>query len=165
MSFFCNTFCPFTHLTNQKIKTLIKWKNVKRNYHFTHVYHKWKLCHVWSLRYGERHTHFFAILGHFLPLTPLTTQEIYISVGKIMIISCNVSEIWCVTNAISIFYFGLFSALLPPNSPKKQNFKKMKKKTPADITILHMCTKNYDQMILASWDTVPNGQTVNECPT
>ena len=41
----------------------------------------------------------------------------------------------------------------------------MKKKTPADITILHMCTENYDQMILASWDTVPNGQTVNECPT
>ena len=46
-------------------------------------------------------------------------------------------------DVIVIFHFGLFFALLPPKSPKNQNFKKMKK-TPGDIIILHMCTKKYD---------------------
>ena len=63
-----------------------------------------------------------------------------------MIICYTVPEIWCMTNVIVIFHFGLFFALLPPpprNSPKNQNFKKMKK-MPRDIIILHTCTKNYD---------------------
>ena len=37
----------------------------------------------------------------------------------------------------------------PPNSPKYQNLKKMKK-TPGDIIILHTCTKNYDQIMYGS---------------
>ena len=48
-------------------------------------------------------------------------------------------------NVIVIFHFGLFFALLP----KKLKFKKMKK-TPKDIIILHMCTKNHDQMMYGS---------------
>ena len=73
-----------------------------------------------------------------------------------MIICYTVPEIWCVTDAIVIFHFGLFFALLPPpppsrNSPKNKNFKKMKKekKTPADI-ILHKSTKNHDHMLYCS---------------
>ena len=62
-----------------------------------------------------------------------------------MIIGYTVPEIWCVMDVIAVFHFGLFFALLPPNSPKNQNFKKMKeKKTPGDIILLHVCTKNYD---------------------
>ena len=38
----------------------------------------------------------------------------YTSVPKIMIISYTVPEIWHVTHVIFIFYFGLFSAILPP---------------------------------------------------
>ena len=45
-----------------------------------------------------------------------------------MIISYTVPEIWCMTNVIAIFHFGLFFALLPPNSPKNQNFLKNEKK-------------------------------------
>ena len=56
-------------------------------------------------------------------------------------------------DVIVISHFGLFFALLPPNSPKKQNFEKTKK-APGDIIILHMCTKNYDQMTYNSWDMV-----------
>ena len=48
---------------------------------------------------------------------------------------------------------GHFLPFYPPNSPKNQNFEKMKK-MPGDIIILHMCTKNYDQMINGSWDMV-----------
>ena len=32
------------------------------------------------------------------------------------------------------------------------------KKTPGDITILHTCTKNYDQMMYGSLDVLRNGQ-------
>ena len=66
----------------------------------------------------------------------------------------TVPEIQCLTYAILIFYFGLFSALFtdppnPPNDLKRQNFKKMKK-SPGDIIILHMCTKNNDHIMYSS---------------
>ena len=104
-------------------------------------------------------------MGHFLLFIPLTVQKIKIlkkwkkfleissfciCVPKIMIRCCTVPEIRCVTDVILISNFGLFFALLPPNSPKNQNFEKMKQK-PGDI-ILHKCTKNYDQMMYGSWD-------------
>ena len=56
------------------------------------------------------------------------------------------------TDVIVIFYFGLLLPFYLPNSLKNQNLKKMKKKkkTPGDIITLHMCTKNYDQMICSS---------------
>ena len=79
------------------------------------------------------------------------------SVPKIMIRWCKVPEIWCVTDVI-IFHFGPIFVLLttppspppPTNSPKNQNFEKMKK-APGDIITLQMCTKNYDQMMYGSW--------------
>ena len=64
-----------------------------------------------------------------------------------MIICYTDPGVWHVTDVI-IFHFGLFFTLLP-NSPKNQNLKKMKK-PPGDIIILHMCTKNYDQMMYGS---------------
>ena len=64
----------------------------------------------------------------------------YKSVPKIMIICYTVPEIQCVTDVIVIFHFGLFFALLPPNSPKNQN----------SVYQKHMCTKNYDQMMYGS---------------
>ena len=69
-----------------------------------------------------------------------------------MIRWCTVPEIWCLTD-VTISHFGLFFTFLPPNSPKNQNFEKMRK-TPGNIIILHMCTKNYDQMMYLSWDMV-----------
>ena len=59
-----------------------------------------------------------------------------------MIICYTVLEIWCVTNVIVIFHFGLLLAFLPspPNSPKNENFNKMKK-MPGYVIILHRCTK------------------------
>ena len=38
-----------------------------------------------------------------------------------------VPEIWCTADEIVVSHFGLFLALLPPNSPKSQNFEEMKK--------------------------------------
>ena len=59
-----------------------------------------------------------------------------------------VPDIWSATDRI-FCHSGLLFALLPPNSPKNQNFEKMKI-MPGDTIILHMCTKNYDQMIHSS---------------
>ena len=59
-----------------------------------------------------------------------------------MITWYTVLEIWHETNVI-VFSLGNFLHFYPPNSPKNENFKKMKK-TPGDIIILHNCTKNND---------------------
>ena len=53
---------------------------------------------------------------------------------------------------------GHFLPFHPPSSPKNQNFKKLRK-NPADIIILHMCTKNYDQMMYGFGGMVCNVQT------
>ena len=73
-----------------------------------------------------------------------------------MIISYTVPEIWCMTNVIAIFHFGLFFALLPPNSPKNQNekfFKKWKK----TLEISSFYTSAYTSVlkIMTIYYTVP----------
>ena len=48
-------------------------------------------------------------------------------------------------------FWTIFLSCYPPNKLKNQNFEKMKKIS-GDFIILHMCTKNYDHMMYASWD-------------
>ena len=48
--------------------------------------------------------------------------------------------------------FGHFLPLYPPKNQKNQNFKTIKKKASWDVITLHMCTKNHDHMMYASWD-------------
>ena len=113
---------------------------------------------------GRIFCHFGPFFALFYTPSSLTTQKIkilkkkkkhvetssfYTSVPKIMIICYTVPEIWRVTDVIVLFHFGLFFVLYPTNSPKNQNLKQMKK-TPRDIIILHMCTKNYNQMMYGS---------------
>ena len=43
-------------------------------------------------------------------------------------------------------FWAIFYPFILPNSPKNQNFKKMKKKTFGDIIILPEYTKNHDHM-------------------
>ena len=110
----------------------------------------------------------------FCPFTLLTAWKMNISkkwkkcleissfdtnVPKIMIIYYTVPEIWCVMDAIVIFYFGLFFVLLPTLTIQKIRISKKwkKNKTTGDIITLHMCTKNYDYMMYGSWDMVCNG--------
>ena len=84
-------------------------------------------------------------------------SSFYISVPKIMIRWHTVPKIWCVTDVIVTSHFGLFFfPFYPPNSLKNQNFEKMNN-MPWDIIILHMCTKNYDQIMCSSWDMVCDG--------
>ena len=50
-------------------------------------------------------------------------------------------------------FWKFFLPFYPPKNLKNQNFEKMNTK-PADITILHKCTKNHDHMLYCSWDMV-----------
>ena len=52
----------------------------------------------------------------------------------------------------SLSFFIIFCPFTP-NSPKIKILKKWKK-VPGDIIILHMCAKNYDQMMYGFWDMV-----------
>ena len=67
----------------------------------------------------------------------------YTSVPKIRIIWFTVPEIWCMTDVIIIFHFGFFSPFTSLTAQKIKISKKLKK-TPGEIIILQMCTKNYD---------------------
>ena len=58
-------------------------------------------------------------------------------------------EIWCVTNLICIFPFGLFLPFNPTNSLKNQNLKKWKKGL--DISSFYKCVPK----IMITWCTVP----------
>ena len=77
----------------------------------------------------------------FCPYTPLTAWKMkiskqwnkgleisfYTSVPKIMIICYTVPEIWHVTDVLLFFILGYTFPFYPHNSPKNENFKKMKK--------------------------------------
>ena len=58
-------------------------------------------------------------------------------------------------------YFSSWAKFCPFTSLTTWKIKIKKKKNekrPGDIIILHMCTKNYDQMMYSSWDMVRNRQ-------
>ena len=58
-------------------------------------------------------------------------------------------------------YFSFWAIFTPITAQKiKMITKKKKKKTPEDIIILHMCTKNFDQMVTVPeiWSAT-DGQT------
>ena len=77
-------------------------------------------------RDGQNFLSFWTVFWTFTPLTTrkikilknwkkhLEISSFYTSVPKIMIICYTVPEIWCMTDVIVIFHFGLFFPLLPP---------------------------------------------------
>ena len=111
---------------------------------------------------------YFSFQAIFCPFTPLTAQETKISkqlkkildissfytiLPKIMIICHTFPEIYVVWQMQLLFFIlGYFLPFYRPNSPKNENFKKMKKKTPGGIITLQKCTKNHDHMLYCSWD-------------
>ena len=62
-------------------------------------------------------------------------------------------------NRFNYFSFWAIFCLLTPLTAQKIEALKKWKKMPGDIIILHMSTKNYDQMMYSSWDVVHNRRT------
>ena len=133
------------------------------------MYHKWQ-----SYDMGCDGQNVLSYWTIFCTFTSLTTWKIeilkkwkthleilsfYTCVQKIMII-CYCS--WDMVSDTCNCYFSFWAIFLAPpptpNSPKKQNFKKIKT-GPGDIITLHKCTKNYDQMMYGSWDMVRDRRT------
>ena len=106
---------------------------------------------MWFLRYGAQRTEFFVILDHFLPFYPcnnLKNQNVEkmkkTPVDVIVLSLCTTNDkIWCMIAQQTEFFVisGHFMPFYPNNNPKNQQFGKMKQ-LPADIIILHKCTKN-----------------------
>ena len=73
------------------------------------------------------------------------------------IIWCMVPEILSVTDRIFCHFGPFFLHFFNPLTTQKIKILKIKKKTPRDIIILHMCTKNHDLMLYCSWGMVRDG--------
>ena len=133
------TFCLFTHhppptLTARKMKIQKKWKKKKKKPGDIIILHKCTKTHdqmlycSWDTARDRCNCcySFWAIFGPFTPQTaqknkisknwkkPLEISSFYTSVPKLMIICYTIPEIWCVTDVIVVFHFGLLFSLLPP---------------------------------------------------
>ena len=167
---FWTCFYPFTPLKTRKIKILKKWKTHPDVLSFyTNVPKFMIICYtvpeIWRVtdvivifQFGL----LFALLPPWLAWKMkiskkwkkhLETSSFYTSVPKIMIIYYTALEIWCVTDVIVIFHFGLFLPFYPPNSPKNQNVKKMKK----DACRYHNFTHVYQKLWLDDVQFLRNG--------
>ena len=124
-------FCPFTHLTAQKIKILKKWrKNLEIPSFYIcepKIMIRWYIYGSWDMVCDKcNYFSFWAIVSAFTPLTAqkfkilkkwkkqLEISSFYISITNIMIRWCSVPEIWCVTDII-IFRIGPFFTLSERN--------------------------------------------------
>ena len=139
----------------------------------------------WDIRHdGQSFLSFWAIFCPFTPFTPslkkwknqLKISSFYNSIPKTTIICytvpeiwyvmdvndkiiwCMVPEIWSTTGRIFFFIWAIFCPFTPLTA-QKIKIKKKKKEMPGYIIILHMCTKNYVQMMYGSWDMVRDGRT------
>ena len=52
------------------------------------------------------------------------------------------------------FSFWAIFCTFTPQQPEKSKLKKITKKTPGDLIILHKCIKNHDHILYCSWDMV-----------
>ena len=131
-------------------------KNSWRYYCFTPVYQKSWWYDLQFLRYRVWQTE----IGHyelFLALLPtpsplsrfLKTQN----QNTIIIWGTDLTYGVRQTKFLVILNFGPFFCpfIVCSNNPENQNFEKMKKAS-GDAISLHMCTKNHDHMMYASWD-------------
>ena len=69
----------------------------------------------------------------------------------------TIPEIWRTTDVIIFLFWGIFCPFTLLTAQKIKILKKWKK--PLGDIILHMCTKNYNQMMYSSWDIVRDGRT------
>ena len=121
-------------------------KNEKKSWrynHFTIVYQKSWSYAILFMRYDAWQRSLFFILGHFLPFYPHNSPK-----------NQNFKKMKQTPDRCNC-YFSFWAIFCPftPYQPKKSKFQKMKTR-PGDIIILHLCTKNYDQMMYGSWDMV-----------
>ena len=117
----------------KKIENIFeKWKKAWRYHHFTQVYQKSWSYAILFLRYMvcDGCNCYFSFWAIFCPFTTLTAPKIKIKKKKITwryhdhMLYCS-WDIWCVTDVVVIFHFGLFFC---PFTKTAQKIKISKKK-------------------------------------
>ena len=108
---------------------------------------------------------YFVILGHFLPFY---LEKLKKTPGDIIILHRLIYHKWRSYDVWFLIYgaqqtgcfviLGQFLPFGPLHNLQNQNFKKMKK-TPWDIIILRMCTKNHGHRMYGSWGMVREQMT------
>ena len=152
-------FLPFYPLTTPKIKILKNWKKHLNMLSFYTSAPQMTIiwCMVPEICDGQNFLSFWTV---FCPSTPLTTWKIKIFKNWkkknkkkthrdiIILHMCTINDVWFLRYwAQQTGFFVILDHFLPfypPNNSKYQNFEKILK-TLGDI-ILHMCTKNHDDM-------------------
>ena len=115
---------------------------------------------------------FWAIFLHFYPPNSPKNQnfkKVKKTTGDLVILQTCIKNhdcmLYCSWDMVRdkcncYFLFWAIFPLPPPiTAPKNKMKKKWKKKMPGDIIILHICTKNYNQMMYSSWDMVQDRRT------
>ena len=158
-------FLPFYPPNSPKNENFKKMKTMPGDVIILHKCtknHDHMLYYSWDMvRDRCNYFSFWAIFCPFTPNSPTNENSkkmkktpgilsFYTSEPKIMIMWYTVPEICCVRNVIIFSFWAIFLPFYPPNSSKNQNLTKLKK-TPGDNIILHMCTKNYDEIMYGSW--------------
>ena len=125
----------------------------------------------WDMK-RDRHI-FLPFWAIFCSFTPLTIQKMkilktekhleislfYTSVPKIMIICYIVLEIWCVTDVIVVFHFGLFFFFLPFYPLPARKIKILKRwKNCLGLSSFYTCVPKI-MIRWCSWDMVREGRT------
>ena len=130
-------------------------KNKWRYHHFTQAYHKWQSYDTRFLRYEMKCNRQNFLSSWVIPNSPKNeniTQKKN-TPGDIIILNkftknhdhrlyCS----WDMARDGCNCYFSIWAILFPftPLTAQKLKISKKWKKTPGDIIILHMCTKNCD---------------------
>ena len=173
-SSFWAIFCPFTSLTTRKIKILKKWKKLleRSSFYTCNKNHDLMMYASWDIERDRQN--FLSFWASFCPFSPLTTQKIKFWKNEknawwdiIILHKCTKNHdqmLYCSWGTVCdgcncyFSFWAIFSpfTLLPARKIKM-------KKTPGAVIILHMCTKNYDQMVYGSWDIRPVIKENNAC--
>ena len=152
-------FLPFYPSNSPKNGNFTKMKKTPEDIFILHNCTKNYDCslHCYWDREHDGCNCYFSFWASFCPFTPLKPwkmkiskkrkkhleiSSLYTSAPKMVIICCTVLEIWHVMDVIVAFHFGQFFVLLtPPNSPKIEHLKKMKKKTWRYHHFTQLCQK------------------------
>ena len=111
-----------------------------RNYHFIHLYHKWKSYEYrfWDMEHDRQNFLFWIIFCSFNSLTiqkikilklneKITGRSFYTSVPKIILRAILSLRFGMWQMQLLFFILGYFLPFYPSNSPKNQNLKKRNK--------------------------------------
>ena len=135
-------FCPFTPLLTSKTKIWEKCKTLLEISFYTcvpSINEDHMIRGSWDIRCNRQ---FYIIFGNFLPTDPPTYPKKILRKWKKSLENGS----WDIKRDRIDQFWTIFCPFTTPLTTQKIKIFK-NEKMPGDIIILHMCNKNYDQMM------------------